>query len=296
MKELIEQFLNYLIVERGLAKNTIAAYGKDLERFAGYLGGLKIDSLNGVKKEDISGYLLKLKNKNLSSNSIARNLAALKMFFRFLVNENYLKHNVAIVIESPKLWKRLPEALSLAEVERLINTPSGKDWQAVRDRACLELMYATGMRVSELVNLKLEDLNLDVGFTRCVGKGSKERIIPVGRAGRNALEKYLHKIRPKLAKKLPQDTSLFLTRLGRKMSRQNFWKMLRRYASAAGIKKRLSPHMLRHSFATHLLERGADLRVVQEMLGHANISTTQIYTHINKERLKSIHHKYHPRP
>ena len=296
MKELIEQFLNYLIVERGLAENTITAYRRDIAKFAGYLDSWRIGSVQNVGKNELTRYLLALKKKGLSSNSISRNLAAIKMFFRFLVNEGRIQDNKVSVMESPKLWKRLPEALSLNEVERLLDSPCGRGWMRIRDKACLELIYATGMRVSEIVNLNIRDLNLDVGFIRCVGKGSKERIIPLGRQSMKAVDKYLKKSRPKLVRKNSTGSSLFITRLGKKMTRQNFWKMIRNYTCQARIKKRVTPHMLRHSFATHLLERGADLRVVQEMLGHSNISTTQIYTHISKERLKSIHHKYHPRP
>jgi len=295
VKELIEEFLNFLIVERGLAENTILSYRRDLVKFDEYLKSRKMN-LENVKKSDLSTFISGLKNKSLSSNSISRNIAAVKMFFRFLVNENYLKDNVSSVIESPKLWKKLPDPLNLSEVEKLLDSTSGRDWMHIRDKACLELMYATGMRVSEIINIRIEDLNLDVGFIKCIGKGSKERIVPLGRAAKNALTRYLEKIRPRLIKKRVSEVSVFLTRLGKKMTRQYFWKMVKNYTRLAGIKKRISPHTLRHSFATHLVERGADLRVVQEMLGHANISTTQIYTHVNKERLKSIHHKFHPRP
>ncbi len=295
MKELIEQFLNYLVVERGLAQNTIISYRHDLFKFTEYLEGAGIKSARGVKKNDLNQYMAELKKRRLSSNSISRNLAAIKMFFRFLANEGHLKENPTSIIESPKMWKKLPDALSVAEVEKILGMTAGRDWIHLRDKACLELMYATGMRVSEITNLKLQDLNMDVGFIRCMGKGSKERIVPLGRAAKTAVDKYLKRVRAKLLKKGKTEPGLFLTRLGGKMTRQNFWKMIKNYTRSAGIKKKISPHTLRHSFATHLLERGADLRVVQEMLGHANISTTQIYTHINKERLKSIHHKYHPR-
>jgi len=283
-------------VERGLAENTILAYRRDLAKFSSYLDSSGVKAVQNVNKNNLSKYLFYLKDGGLSTGSISRNLAAIKMFFRFLTNENHLKENVVSVVESPKLWKKLPEALSLNEVEKILSSPDSRNWMGIRDKACLEMMYATGMRVSEVVGLKLGDANLDVGFVRCVGKGSKERIVPLGGAAKKALERYLGKTRPTLLKKKALETGLFLTRLGRKMSRQNFWKIIRKYARSAGIKKRISPHMLRHSFATHLLERGADLRVVQEMLGHTNISTTQIYTHINKERLKSIHHQFHPRP
>lgn len=246
-------------------------------------------------RKQITDFIMNLKDNGLSANSISRNLAAIKSFHRFLVIERYIKDDVTSVMDSPKLWKKLPEVLNLEEVERLLSKPNLRDWLGIRDKAALELMYATGMRVSELVDLKLDNVNLDVGFIKCKGKGQKERIIPVGRKAITAIERYLNKIRPKLVKKKENVQHLFLTRLGRKMSRQTFWKIIKKYLKRAKIKKEVSPHTLRHSFATHLLERGADLRVVQELLGHANISTTQIYTHINKERLKSIHKKYHPR-
>ena len=296
MEEIMEQFLNYLSVERGLSSNTISSYRADLVRFVSFLEKHSVKSAGEIKKEDLMKYLLTLKDSGLSVNSISRNLAAIKTFYKFLVNEKYVKENVAGILESPKLWKKLPNVLSIDEVARLLGAPDNRNWMGIRDRASLELLYATGMRVSELVNLKISNLNMDVGFIRCIGKGSKERIIPLGGKAKEAIKRYLDKTRGKLAKGRDQENSLFLTRLGKRMSRQSFWKMIKSYASRAGIKKDISPHILRHSFATHLLERGADLRIVQEMLGHADISTTQIYTHINKERLKSIHHKYHPRP
>ncbi|MEE8359723.1 MAG: site-specific tyrosine recombinase XerD, partial [Candidatus Omnitrophota bacterium] len=232
----------------------------------------------------------------LAANSISRKLAAIKTFYKFLVNEKYVKENVAAFLESPKLWKKLPNALNVSEVEKLIAAPDSRNWRGIRDKASLELLYATGMRVSELVGLSVNSVNMDVGFIRCVGKGSKERIIPLGGKAKDALNKYLQRSRTKLAKKGDPDKSLFLTRLGKRISRQSLWKMVKVYARQSDIKKKITPHTLRHSFATHLLERGADLRIVQELLGHSDISTTQIYTHINKERLKSIHNKYHPRP
>lgn len=295
MEELIEQFLNYLLVERGLAKNTVSSYRIDLLKFSGFMKGRHIDSMEDVRKEDLVKYLMHLKDSGLAANSISRSLAALKTFYKFLVNESVVKENTAGILESPRLWKKLPNTLDINEVDKLIGAPNARNWRGARDRASLELLYATGMRVSELVNLKIPNLNLDMGFVRCIGKGSKERIIPLGRSAKDALQKYLDKSRGRLVKHSGDD-SLFLTRLGRKMSRQSFWKMIKSYARQAGIKKDISPHILRHSFATHLLEKGADLRIVQEMLGHSDISTTQIYTHIDKERLKSIHHKYHPRP
>ncbi|MDP3789211.1 MAG: tyrosine recombinase, partial [Candidatus Omnitrophota bacterium] len=203
--------------------------------------------------------------------------------------------DVTSVIETPKLWKHLPDSLSSDEVDHMLSKPNLKDWIGIRDKACLELMYATGMRVSEVVNLNLSDANFDLGIVKCLGKGSKERIVPLGKAAILAVRRYLEKIRPGLVKS-GSEKGLFLTRLGHKMTRQMFWKIIKSYAKKARIDKNITPHTLRHSFATHLLERGADLRSVQEMLGHANISTTQIYTHINKERLKMIHRQFHPRP
>ncbi len=295
MEELIDEFINYLSVERGLSQNTQTSYKRDLNKYISYLKSKGINSMQTTTRKQITDFIMNLKDNGLSANSISRNLAAIKSFHRFLVIERYIKDDVTSVMDSPKLWKKLPEVLNLEEVERLLSKPNLRDWLGIRDKAALELMYATGMRVSELVDLKLDNVNLDVGFIKCKGKGQKERIIPVGRKAITAIERYLNKIRPKLVKKKENVQHLFLTRLGRKMSRQTFWKIIKKYLKRAKIKKEVSPHTLRHSFATHLLERGADLRVVQELLGHANISTTQIYTHINKERLKSIHKKYHPR-
>lgn len=295
MKELIKEFLDYLSVERGLSKNTIESYGRDLEKYAAFLKSETINSLDNVKRQDIQDFLMRLKEKGLNASSIARNLVAIKIFHRYLLNQRYIKEDVTSVLETPKLWKTLPDVLDLNEVEAILARPNIRNKQGLRDKAMLELMYATGMRVSELVNLKLNDLNLDVGFVKCIGKGQKERIIPVGRKAKEALKKYLEKARPKFLKR-GEANALFLTRLGRSMSRQSFWLMIKHYVRDARIKKKVTPHTLRHSFATHLLQRGADLRIIQELLGHASISTTQIYTHINKERLKQIHQKYHPRP
>ena len=294
MKALLEEFLSYLSVERGLSKNTISSYKTDLVHFAGYMEKKGVKDIDGVKRQDIINYMLSLKDKGISGNSISRALVAIKMFYRFLVQERLIKDDVAGILESPKLIRPLPNVLSAQEVEKLITVPDLRDWQGIRDRAVLELMYATGMRVSEMVELNTEGLNLDVGFVKCRGKGDKERIVPLGRNAKEALVRYIEKVRPDLLKK-KQDTHLFLSRLGKKISRQSFWKMIKKNAHLARIKKDITPHTLRHSFATHLLERGADLRVVQEMLGHSDIATTQIYTHIDKTRLKSIHKQFHPR-
>lgn len=294
MEDLVTQFLDYLSIEKGLSQNTIKSYRQDLGKFTEYLDSRHIKGAKNVTKHHVSKYLYFLKDKNLSPSSISRNLVAIKMFFRFLVSERIVKEDPSGIIESPRLTKSLPEVMDTAEVKRMLEIPRARGVLETRDKAVLELLYATGMRVSEIVNLLLSNLNLDMGFIRCVGKGGKERIIPVGGKAREAISKYLKNSRPRLSKR-SQDAHIFLSRLGRKISRQSFWKMLKKYARAAGIKRNITPHTLRHSFATHLLEKGADLRSVQEMLGHADISTTQIYTHINKARLKGIHKKYHPR-
>jgi len=295
MKALLEEFINYLTVERGLSKNTISAYRTDLACFLAHLESLGIADITKVKRPDIMQYLLFLKDKKLSSNSISRALVAIKMFYKFLVQERFAKDDVAGVLEAPKLIRPLPNVMNTAEVDKLLAAPDLHNWMGVRDRAALELIYATGMRVSEIVELTVDGLNLDVGFIKCRGKGDKERIVPIGRKAKEAVERYMAKVRPDLLKG-KQDTHLFLSRLGRKISRQSFWQMIKNNAKAARIKKEITPHTLRHSFATHLLEHGADLRVVQELLGHSDIATTQIYTHVNKERLKSIHRQFHPRP
>ncbi len=291
----IKEFLDYLSIERGLSKNTLESYGRDLKKYAAYFKKQGIENPDGIKRQDIQNFLMTLKDGKLNASSIARNLVAVKVFHRYLITQRYVKEDVTSVLETPKLWKTLPDVLDLKEVEAILEKPNTLKKQGLRDKAALELMYATGMRVSELVNLKVNDIHMDVGFVRCIGKGQKERIIPFGRKAKEALQKYLAKARAKFLKK-GDSGALFLTRLGKPMSRQSFWMVIKRYVREARIKKRVTPHTFRHSFATHLLQRGADLRVVQELLGHTNISTTQIYTHIDKERLKQIHQKFHPRP
>jgi len=295
MRELVENFLNYLSVERGLSRNTIISYREDLNTYLRFLESAHIDTLSKTDKNNVIDFMLYQKDRGLSANSTARRLAAIKVFYRFLVKERILKADPTSLIDSPKLWKKIPQTLSLNEVEVLINQPNLRNKQGIRDRAILEVLYATGMRVSEAVNLKKDNVNLDIGFLRCIGKGNKERVIPLGKKAIVSLKRYLQSSRPQLLKKRESDL-LFLNRFGEKISRQSLWKMIRRYAQEARIKKPIRPHILRHSFATHLLERGADLRSVQEMLGHSNIATTQIYTHINKDRLKTIHKMFHPRP
>lgn len=295
MREFIDAFLNYLSVERGLARNTIISYRQDLRMYADFLKGRFADPLSRMTKNDISDFLLSQKDKGMQVNSISRRLAAIRMFHRFLLRELLAKSDPTSLIDSPKLFKRIPETLSLDEVESLLAQPDSKSVQGIRDKAILETLYATGMRVSEAVDLKKDGVNFDIGFLRCIGKGNKERIIPLGKKAVAGLTRYLTASRPKMLKK-KESEFMFLNRSGNKISRQSLWKMIKRYARLARIKTPIKPHSLRHSFATHLLERGADLRSVQEMLGHSNISTTQIYTHVNKDRLKTIHRMFHPRP
>ncbi len=312
MRDLIDIFLNYLSVERGLADNTIVSYQRDLLRYDRFLRSINITGVNKIDKEDIRSYLVYQKEKDLSSSTIARSLVAMRLFHRFLLREKLALKDPSDVIDSPKLWKKIPKALSVDEIERLLSAPlsvpnirkkkgSGQNAKieisrkALRDKAMLETMYAAGLRVSELINLKVEDVNLDAGFIRCLGKGKKERIAPIGSFAIKALRQYIDQARKRFTKK--KITSfLFLNPSGNKLTRISVWKLVKAYAKQVKIKNPVMPHIFRHSFATHLLEKGADLRSVQELLGHANISTTQIYTHINRDRLKSIHKTFHPRP
>jgi integrase/recombinase XerD len=294
MENLLETFIDFLSVERGLSSNTLTAYRHDISCYFAWLGGKGIKSPSAVTRKMVTDFMYFQKQSGLSTRSICRALAAIKMFHRFLVREHLTPEDPTSLIETPKIWKKIPDVLTTNEIEKMIAAVHGKGWQAVRDRAILELFYASGMRVSELVELKSENVNLSVGYIRCIGKGSKERIVPIGTKAREAVVNYMETVRPTLAHK-SMTTHLFLSRLGKKISRQSIWKLIQSYADKAGIKKTVKPHTLRHSFATHLLEHGADLRSVQEMLGHADISTTQIYTHVDKERLKSIHQQYHPR-
>ncbi|MFA5429988.1 MAG: site-specific tyrosine recombinase XerD [Candidatus Omnitrophota bacterium] len=295
MKELVETFLNYLSVERGLSFNTLVSYRGDLKEYEAFLSARSAGALSGVTRNDIVEFMSAQKARGISSNSIARRLAAIRMFYRFLVRERVLKDDPSGLVDTPKLWKKIPDTLSVGEVEALLAQPDLRRARGIRDRAILETLYATGMRVSEAVDLKTGSVNMDVGFLRCIGKGNKERVVPLGGKAVESIRLYLEKSRRKMLGKKQSDY-IFVSRLGRRLSRQSVWKMIKSYALKAGIKKEIKPHLLRHSFATHLLERGADLRSVQEMLGHSNISTTQIYTHINKDRLKSVHKMFHPRP
>jgi len=286
--------MDYLSVERGLAKNTLLAYRRDLDKYIEYLSQKGIKTSPQVNREHVSGFMFDLKKHDMSATTICRNLAAVKMFHRFLVRENLSKEDPTTLVDTPKLWMRIPSVLTQAEIESMIAAASGKGIQQIRDQAILEIFYASGLRVSELSDLKTTSINYEVGFVRAIGKGSKERIIPLGGKAREAVQRYLLRSRPRLLKEQVNDV-LFLSRLGKKISRQSLWAVIKFYARKANIKKTIKPHTLRHTFATHLLEHGADLRSVQEMLGHSDISTTQIYTHVDKERLKSVHKQFHPR-
>lgn len=294
LRQHLEEFLSYLELERGVSPTTLASYRQDLELFAAFLMRRRIGSLARVQALDVREFLQSLRATR-SPATVARKLAAVKGFFRYLDGQRRIDRSPTAFIETPRLWRRLPQTLNVQEVERLLASiaPEGL---GVRDLAMLELLYGSGLRVSELVALELGSCNFEAGFLRCVGKGNKERIVPIGRSASEALARYLRLERPILVKRCPQTAALFVNRRGTRLTRQRVWQLLRRYAAAGLITKTIGPHTLRHSFATHLLERGADLRTVQELLGHANISTTQRYTHVDRARLKAVHEKFHPRP
>jgi integrase/recombinase XerD len=293
MHSQIKNFIYFLEVERGVSVNTVRSYSRDLKKFVEFLARKNKD-LSSATREDIIAFLMQLKDAGLNPSSIARNLAALKTFWKFLVAEQIVGENIASLVESPKTWKTIPDVLTKEEIERLLEAPKGRRLSSHRDRAILEIMYASGLRVSEVTELKRADVNVASGYVKCFGKGGKERIVPFGEAASKAITKYLESGGAALSEKYKEE-HLFLSKLGRKLSRQSLWKMIQKYALISGIKKHITPHTLRHSFATHLLEGGADLRGVQEMLGHSDISTTQIYTHISSEKLKKVHAEFHPR-
>ena len=285
-------YLDFLAVEKGLAKNSLSSYATDLRRFGHWLSDQAIDT-ERVERIQIVKYFQSLRAAGISARSVARALAAIRGMFRFLVAERHLKADPTENLENPKLWSTLPKSILPTEVEALLAAPDRTTADGLRDAAMLELLYATGLRVSELIKVRLDDVVMDAGFLRTIGKGSKERIVPFGDAARDAILRYRESGRSELDKHA--DPHLFLSRRGRPMTRQSFWMKIVRYARAAGIKTHISPHVLRHSFATHLLENGADLRSVQMMLGHADISTTQIYTHVSRARLQRMYEQYHPR-
>lgn len=296
MEDHIKDFVHYLTVEKGLAKNTIVSYERDLRSYAAYLQKVELlKSLNEVNRTHLLQFLGHLKQNGKSAKTLARHVASIRAFHQFLLREKICEQDPAVHLETPQQEQRLPKVLSLSEVEALLEAPKSNSPFDLRNRAMLELLYATGMRVSELIQMKLDDLHLAMGFVRCIGKGDKERIIPIGQTAIKVMEAYLVNGRPHLRSTKHRSNALFLNHHGKAMSRQGFWKILKKIAVDAGIEKPLTPHMLRHSFATHLLENGADLRAVQELLGHVDISTTQIYTHVTKTRLKDVYTTFHPR-
>jgi len=291
---LIDQFLNYLLVEKGLAQKTLEAYSRDIIRYRSFLAENNSTAFSEEDAPLILKHLILLRKNGLQARSRARHLVAIRGFYRFLVQEKILRNDPTRLIDLPKSGLKLPHVLSREEIELLLKAPDIRKPIGLRDAAMLELLYAAGLRVSELINLKLQDINLEAGFVRIFGKGSRERVVPIGSHAREKVSTYLKAVR---SRRLKQTTSpyLFIARAARPMTRQGFWKLLRRYALQAGLKKKITPHSLRHSFASHLLEGGADLRAVQVMLGHVDISTTQIYTHVTRDHLKKLHQKFHPR-
>jgi integrase/recombinase XerD len=289
----LNSFLSYIRVEKGLAANTVASYRRDLLEFVTFLSR-EHRQLGMIRREDIREYLKTLYQRGLDARSVARHLVSLRNLFRFLLKEGKIPSDPTAEIDAPRIGRSLPKYLTADEVDALLKQPDPASPAGLRDRALLELLYATGMRVSELVHLRWEDFEINLGVVRCRGKGSKERLIPVGKSALRAVEAYVERGRQSLAKS-GNSPFLFLNQRGGRLSRVGFWKLLRDYGGAAGIATPLTPHVLRHSFATHLLERGADLRSIQLMLGHSDISTTQIYTHVLKERLKQVYHEHHPR-
>ncbi|MFB5661567.1 site-specific tyrosine recombinase XerD [Alteribacillus sp. HJP-4] len=294
MEEDIHDFIHYCQVEKGLSDNTLRSYNRDLTQYIKFLTAQNIKEVSEIDRTHILQYLYELKDSGRSASTLARNISSLRAFHQFLLREQRSTKDPSELIEIPRGEKKLPDILTPKEVEKLLEAADGVNSFDRRNKAMLELMYATGLRVSELCSLEKGDIHLQMGFVHCTGKGSKERIVPLGKIAGEAIERYIHKARPQLMKNRKHDI-LFVNHLGTGLSRQGFWKILKKSAVKAGLGKKLTPHTLRHSFATHLLENGADLRAVQEMLGHSDISTTQIYTHVSTHKLKDVYHHYHPR-
>ena len=292
---LVESFLNYLIVECGLSDNTIKGYKGDLRNFSNYLHCAGINRFQDLRPKMVVGFIESEKQRELSENSISRCLVTVKMLYKYMVMEGKISVNPMSSVNTLKLQKHLPEVLNYNAIEEMLRAPDCNNKLGIRDKAMLELMYATGARVSEVASIKVSWINFDYGFIRCQGKGSKQRIVPMGSEAAKAIKRYLQEVRPLLLKIEDDEPLLFLSRTGKKLRRENIWSLVKKYAMKAGIRSNISPHTLRHSFATHLLEGGADLRSVQEMLGHSNISTTQVYTHVDRKYLKATHQKFHPR-
>jgi integrase/recombinase XerD len=286
----LEDFLSYIASEKGLARNTIEAYRQDIGSLCRFLRQKGLEQFSQVSQEDIIAHLAALRRQNYASSSVCRALVAIKVFFRFLKKEKIVPENAAFFLDSPKLWQQIPEVLSYEEVERLLKQPEGDTWAGARDKAIFEVMYASGLRVSEVCGLNIHDV--DEACVKVKGKGNKERLVPIGQTALLAIDDYLARFRQDIEK----EKALFLSKNGKRIDRMTVWKQIKLYAKKAGIQKEISPHTLRHSFATHLLENGADLRVIQEMLGHANIGTTDRYTHISQKHLSDAFSKFHPRP
>lgn len=287
-------FIDYLISERGYLRNTIESYSREMRRFVEFITGLGIESPEDITQNHILRYLNFLSDFNLSKRSQHHNMVVVRQFFKFLLRERYIGINPASLIDIPKLSQSLPDYLTVEEVDRLLSAPTDKGWVGIRDLAILELMYSAGLRASELCDLKIDDIDLSAGFVRVFGKGSKERLVPIGQSAIMKIKEYLKRSRGSL-QKTDVVNYLFLNKNGKRLSRVGLWKILRRYAKIAGIKKDIYPHILRHSFASHLIQNGADLRAVQQMLGHSDISTTQIYTHLDIKRITEIYKRFHPR-
>lgn len=287
-------FIDYLISERGYSRNTIESYSREMRRFVEFITGLGIESPANVNQNHILQYLNFLSDFNLNKRSQHHNMVVVRQFFKFLLRERYIESNPASLIDIPKLSQNLPDYLTVEEVDRLLSAPTDKGWFGIRDLAILELMYSAGLRASELCDLKIDDIDLSAGFVKVFGKGSKERLVPIGQSAIRKVKEYIKISRGSLRKREPVNY-LFLNKNGKRLSRVGLWKILRRYAKIAGIKKDIYPHILRHSFASHLIQNGADLRAVQQMLGHSDISTTQIYTHLDIKRITEIYKRFHPR-
>lgn len=291
----LEDYIHFLKVERQLADNTIISYRRDLESYIDFIKSSGFETIDAVGRQDILTYLHKLNEEGKSARTSSRHISSLRSFHQFLLREKVTNGDPTVHLELPKIEQKLPRVLSMQEVEQIINAPDKSKPQGVRDIALLEILYGTGMRVSELIGLSMDDIHLSMGFVRVFGKGGKERIIPLGNQAIVACTRYIEEARPKFITKQRGVDALFVNMRGNRLTRQGCWKLLKGHALSAGLKKELTPHILRHSFATHLIENGADLRAVQEMLGHADISTTQIYTHVSRTHLKEVYVKYHPR-
>ena len=291
---LVDRYLNYLLIEKGLSEKTLESYSSDMAMYLSFLENNGVKDISATDTPVILKHLISMRDTGLGARSRARHLVTIRGFYRFLVQEKILKHDPTRLIDLPKSGLKLPDVLSIEEVRLLLSIPDINTPIGSRDTAMIELLYAAGLRVTELVNLKLQDVNMEAGFVRVLGKGSKERVVPIGLFAKEKIDGYLKTARPLMLKNVAS-RYLFVARAGKPMTRQGFWKLIKRYALKAGFAKKITPHTLRHSFASHLLEGGADLRAVQVMLGHVDISTTQIYTHVAREHLKNIHEKFHPR-